>query len=112
MYGRNCGSPLTCLSKSESRRKWEARLRQGRQGVGRAAGVEALPSALGPRVLPFLAECPDWGDGGVRRRVEGEEMPADAPAPDTGHCGRQTNGPQRCPHAKTLTWQMGLHRCD
>lgn len=30
-------------------------------------GLEALPSSLGPLVLPFLAECPDCGDGGARK---------------------------------------------
>lgn len=30
-------------------------------------GLEALPSSLGTLVIPFLAECPDWGDGGDRK---------------------------------------------
>lgn len=30
-------------------------------------GLEALPSSLGPLVLPFLAECPDCGDGRARK---------------------------------------------
>lgn len=30
-------------------------------------GLEALPSSLGTLVIPFLAECPDWGVGGARK---------------------------------------------